>query len=82
MRSCCEDAGSTGYRYLRIRALPVTSPVLDAPAGRVSPGSPRSSRGEATPVSTSASHPAHGAAGATRPPWAAGPSWTCKESSC
>lgn len=70
---CVEEAGDVGYS--RIGTLPVASSVLDAPAGGVSPGSPRSSRGEATPVSTSASHPAHGAARA------AGPPWTCRESS-
>lgn len=52
----------------RIGTLPVAGSVLDAPAGGVSPGSPRSSGGEATPVSTSASHPAHGTAGSTGSP--------------
>lgn len=63
----------------RVGALPVAGAVLDAPARGVSPGSPRSSGGEASPLSTSASHPAHGAAGATGPPWATRPPRTSAE---
>lgn len=69
-----------GRQYLRIGALPVPSTVLHAAPRGVSPGSPWSSGGEASPVATSASHPAHGTARPTGPPWASRPPRTCKES--
>lgn len=64
--------------YSRVGALPVAGAVLDAAPRGVSPGASRSSGGEAAPVSSSASHPAHGAARAAGPPRASRPPRTCK----
>lgn len=69
-----------GRRYSRVGALPVPGTVLHAASRGVSPGSPWSSGGEASPVATSASHPAHGTARPTGAPRASRPPRTCKES--
>lgn len=73
-------AAARGW-YSRVGTLPVAGSVLDAPTRGVAPGPPRAPRGEASPVCTSASHPAHGAARAAGTPGAAGSPWTCKDGS-
>ena len=61
-------------KYIRIGALPVSRSVLDVSSSRWVPsGTPGSSRGKASSVSTTASHATHGS---PRTSWAP---WTCSK---